>query len=391
MATNRAKLGHFYQVIAENPYLVGSMASTMRYRKIVIWMLVPLVGIVISIGLTRGAPQLKSDEHVIFFDTDAWLDAAGTHWTIPIHGWVFERPQGTFFKTMFAELLKSKYGLRVTVATRDNFDYRSSFFLVDNERGKRIRVRIDEDHYLMPASKPNGHFHAQLVLPVAQVEPFARHNWLTYTAVLPDGDRRQFTGRVRLIKPTGLSVISDIDDTIKITHITDRTRLFDYTFFQDFQAVPGMAPLYRSWAEQGVVFHFVSAGPWQLYEPLRTFLAQVGFPAATFHLKYARLHPSDTSFWNLFKPSTEIKPDQIEPLLQAYPERRFVLIGDNGEHDPEIYAALMHAYPSQIKRIYIRNVTRVLRSDAHLQATFADIAPDRWQLFTVPERLALPE
>jgi phosphatidate phosphatase APP1 len=65
--------------------------------------------------------------------------------------------------------------------------------------------------------------------------------------------------------------------------------------------------------------------------------------------------------------------------------------GNDGEHDPEIYAALMRAYPSQIERIYIRSVSGVLHDNAHLQATFAGIDPDRWQLFTVPERLTLPE
>jgi phosphatidate phosphatase APP1 len=99
--------------------------------------------------------------------------------------------------------------------------------------------------------------------------------------------------------------------------------------------------------------------------------------------------------------STGVSPRAYRSLLQHRHARasttvsgaliRGVLIGDNGEHDPEIYAALMHAYPSQIKRIYLRNVTGALRGEAHVQATFAGIAPDRWQLFTVLERLALPE
>ena len=117
---------------------------------------------------------------------------------------------------------------------------------------------------------------------------------------------------------------------------------------------------------------------------------QAGFPAASFHLKYARIHPADKTFWNLFKPSTDIKPEQIEPLLQAYPERRFLLIGDSGEHDPEIYVALLRKYPTQVERIYIRNVTGASPTDTRFQRTFAGIAPAKWRLFTNPATLELP-
>ena len=360
-------------------------------RTTTIQTIVVLAGIGFMVSLAAGASNFDSDDDILFFDTAAWLDATATQWIIPIHGWVYERSDSSFRKGILSALLKMKYGLQATEATQANFDSRSRLFLTDNERGKHVWLRLGERDYVMPRTEPNGHFHEQLTLPVTQVERLAVHGRLTYTAVLPEGDHRQFIGQVHLIQPTGLSVISDIDDTIKITHVTDRKQMFDHTFFQDFQAVPGMAEVYRRWAKQGIVFHFASASPWQLYQPLREFMTAAGFPAAALQLKYVRLHPADETFENLFKPSTEIKPHQIEPLIQAYPGHRFVLIGDSGEHDPEIYAAMMRKYPAQIARIYIRNVSGASADDEHFRSAFLGIAPDRWQLFDDPAALQLPE
>ena len=94
-----------------------------------------------------------------------------------------------------------------------------------------------------------------------------------------------FAGVVHFPSPQGVSVISDIDDTIKISEVKDRKLLLQNTFFRPFQAVPGVPDKYRQWAEAGVAFSSVSASPWQLYDPLANFFRQVGFPHATFHLK----------------------------------------------------------------------------------------------------------
>ena len=99
--------------------------------------------------------------------------------------------------------------------------------------------------------------------------------------MLRRGDTRRFTGRVQLVEPQGRSVISDIDDTIKITGVGDPQAMLANTFLRPLRPVPGMATLYRQWADRGAVFHYVSASPWQLYAPLADFLAAEQFPAGT--------------------------------------------------------------------------------------------------------------
>ena len=183
-------------------------------------------------------------------------------------------------------------------------------------------------------------------------------------------------------------MISDIDDTVKISNVTDRKSLLEHTFLLDFVAAPGMAELYRNWAADDVGFHFVSSSPWHLYEPLSEFLDSSGFPAATFSLKSVRFR--DETLFDLFKKGTETKPAAIRKILDRYPGRKFVLVGDSGEQDPEVYAALLRERPEQILRVYIRNVTQESADNERFGEVFESIDPDRWQLFTDPQTLSLP-
>jgi phosphatidate phosphatase APP1 len=183
-------------------------------------------------------------------------------------------------------------------------------------------------------------------------------------------------------------VVSDIDDTVKVSEVHDRTALLDNTFFQDFRPVPGMAVKYAEWARQGASFHFVSSSPWQLYEPLQEFLAAARFPPAVLHLKSVRF--KDETLLDLFKPGTETKPKQIAPILRDFPSRHFVLVGDSGEQDPEVYAALLKEHPEQILRAYMRNVTNATPADARFGPLFAGVPREKWALFTDPGALELP-
>ena len=62
----------------------------------------------------------------------------------------------------------------------------------------------------------------------------------------------------------GVSVISDIDDTVKISNVLSKRLLLKHTFYSYFKPVDGMSELYQKWSEQQCQFHYVSASPWQL-------------------------------------------------------------------------------------------------------------------------------
>ena len=150
-----------------------------------------------------------------------------------------------------------------------------------------------------------------------------------------------------------------------------------------------MAQVYNEWFEHDVSLHFVSSSPWQLYPALEEFLDKNDFPRSSFSLKPVRFR--DETLLDLFKKGTETKPVAIEKLLRTYLDRKFILVGDSGEQDPEVYAALIRQHPDQILKVYIRNVTQGAADDERFESVFKNIQKDRWRLFDDPLTLTLPE
>lgn len=139
------------------------------------------------------------------------------------------------------------------------------------------------------------------------------------------GSPRLFTpaaAELLLIPPTGLSIISDIDDTVKLSDVLNKRELLRNTFLREFVPVDGMAALYQHWEQQhDAVFHYVSASPWQLQPELEAFLRSSGFPLATFHLKSVRVNAlpgSGDSLLNLLEKGASFKPRHIEVRCRAF-------------------------------------------------------------------------
>ncbi|MFW2405961.1 MAG: phosphatidate phosphatase App1 family protein [Gammaproteobacteria bacterium] len=326
--------------------------------------------------------NISNDEHVVFFNTTAWLDEASRQWQVPIHGWVYEPQDSSARKSAFARILEEEFELEATAETESNFADRLNLLIADNERGKIIVIDIAGRTVELPPSEANGHFETLLTFPAGEIEAYADDSIVKFSMVTGANDRRAFGGEVRLVGPVGLSIISDIDDTIKVSAVTDRRKLLDHTFFLDFVAVPGMASRYSNWANQDASLHFVSSSPWQLYSPLSEFMDAAGFPWSSLNLKQVRFR--DETLFDLFKKGTETKPHAIRLILNAYPNRDFVLVGDSGEQDPEVYASLLKEYPDQVRKIYIRNVTDESSDDERFSVLFDGVEKERWLLFDDP-------
>ena len=210
-----------------------------------------------------------------------------------------------------------------------------------------------------------------------------------FAAELRPDDTRTFSGAIFPLEAEGVSVISDIDDTIKITEVRNKEATLRNTFLREFQAVPGMADFYQALARSnGAAFHYISASPWQLYEPLAALVTTNGFPAGTFELKEFRW--KSRKFFSLFASPEKYKPGVIEPLLKQFPQRKFILIGDSGERDPEIYGALARKFPEQITQIYIRDVTDEAAESERYKKAFQAVPRANWQIFRAPTELSLP-
>ncbi|KAG1054690.1 hypothetical protein G6F43_003316 [Rhizopus delemar] len=166
-------------------------------------------------------------------------------------------------------------------------------------------------------------------------------------------------GVVSLVESCGISIVSDIDDTIKDTRILAGARkVLSKTFFEQPKDVKGMADVYMTWYNQGASFHYVSNSPFQLMPMLDQFIRDAHFPPGSMHLR------DDLSLLSrLVEIPGQAKREAILDIIRDFPQRRFILIGDSGEIDLEIYTKIAFEYPKQVLKIFIRDVTTPLAEE----------------------------
>ncbi len=364
-----------------------------------------LIGLFTFLAATMAFAQettLKSDEQIVFYPGVAQRVAGATNlWRTKIQGCVFEPEKRSLTLATLREVLDLN-DVAMSAAEERVFNQRARLFLVDHERGRKVFIRLGTNEFVVGKSGADGRFAGSVTLRDAGSErpsPIRRdvghapqhagsETGAPFRVALAAGDSRVYSGEIFLLEEQGLSVISDIDDTIKITEVRDRHATLRNTFLREFQPVSGMAEFYQAFARSnGAAFHYISASPWQLYEPLAGFVRTNGFPAGTFALKEFRWQ--DKSFLSLFANPEKYKSGVIEPLIKQFPKRKFILIGDSGERDPEIYATLAQKYPQQIVRIFIRDVTGESAASERYVKAFRDVPLARWQIFREPGELKI--
>ncbi|MEM8681756.1 MAG: App1 family protein, partial [Planctomycetota bacterium] len=188
-----------------------------------------------------------------------------------------------------------------------------------------------------------------------------------------------------VIGPVGASVITDIDDTVKVTCVGKRIEMLNNTFVHPFRPVNGMPAAYRRWGEAGAAFHYVSSSPWQLYKPLVEFLDEQGLPRGSFHLRTLQLQ--GPSLLRQLTGGKRSKKKAIRNILAWYPGRQFVLVGDAGEKDPEIYGSIARRHPVQVAAIFIRRVENANLSPLRFEKAFRGLPDHMGRLFDDPAEL----
>jgi phosphatidate phosphatase APP1 len=336
-----------------------------------------LIGINLTAMSALGqASTIKPDEQVLLYPTIARLISG--EWRMNLHGIIYE-PEA---RPLMLPAIRKLTGLDekdLSPAESAIFNQRVRHFLADNERGEKLSTVIGGKTVSLGTSGANGHFNTS-ILWRTNFNLTANNGLIPVLLPFGGDNGRQVPLEIHLLGENGVSVISDIDDTIKISEVPDKQALMRNTFCRPFKPVTGMADVYRAWAAScGAKFHYVTASPWQLYLPLSEFTRSNGFPAGTFHMKEFRV--KDGSVLNVVTSQERYKPGVIEPLLRQFPKRHFVLVGDSGEQDPEIYGAFARKYPAQIRRILIRDVTGEGRSSQRYERAFARVPPERWLIF----------
>ena len=149
-------------------------------------------------------------------------------------------------------------------------------------------------------------------------------------------------------KEARFGVISDIDDTVVTSNVTSKVRMImtvALTNARTRKPFKGVAAFYRALHAGVNPVFYVSKSPWNLYAPIVEYLAVQGLPEGPLMLRDFGLRAEKAH-----------KRKAIEEILTTYPKLPFVLSGDSGEQDPEIYADILRRFPRRIRAIYIRSV-----------------------------------
>lgn len=155
-------------------------------------------------------------------------------------------------------------------------------------------------------------------------------------------------------------IISDLDDTVIQTGATNMLRMVRATLLGNARTrVPfaGVAAFYAALqrGSTGTAFNpifYVSSSPWNLYDVIEQFLALQRIPMGPTLLRDWGVSIERMPFGHAAH-----KLAAIRHILEMYPAMRFILIGDSGQQDPEIYRAIIRENPGRIAAVYIRDVT----------------------------------
>lgn len=193
-----------------------------------------------------------------------------------------------------------------------------------------------------------------------------------------------------LVVPPGnrLGIVSDVDDTVLVTEVGDRYRMLGNTFLKNplqRDAVEGVAALYarvlaRNPHPEAAPMFYLSSSPRQLNDYLLAFLARNELPRGVLITRRLTLDPGD-GFGEI--DSVAYKTDRLVEILERLPDVTFVLVGDDGENDPTIYADVRERYPGRIAAIWIRRANPDAAALPAGQERLADVLAGRVPLPTL--------
>ncbi len=227
--------------------------------------------------------------------------------------------------------------------------------------GVEVELRIG-DHSATDVTDAHGFANFSLPVPELAV---GWHDAIASARI--SGSDETATGSGRVVRPSPgaqFLVISDIDDTILLTGLTEGMTMVARTVLREASqrgAIPGMASLYRGMV-RGVAdrkgnrkpeptFFYVSTGSWSFYPMLQQFVQLRAFPQGPMFLTDWR--PTERY---LRRSGAEHKRTAIRRLFEAYPTKSFVLFGDSGQRDPLTYEEMAREFPGRVQLIVIRQV-----------------------------------
>ena len=186
-----------------------------------------------------------------------------------------------------------------------------------------------------------------------------------------------------LVPNKGLTVISDIDDILRVTKIYQPSEGLLNSFARDFVPWMNMPNIYANWSKSlpNMHFHYLTTTPEQATRPYENFIYKT-YPGGSFDTR--PLNFSDVSA------TLSIREFLLEKIFQTFPERKFILVADTSNSDVmRDYPGLVGKFPGQVQCIFLRNTSSTDSGDKFPYDTsgFKGINQTMYMFFNVPDDL----
>lgn len=245
----------------------------------------------------------------------------------------------------------------------------------------RIKIHYNGDEQIVKANE-KGIFETIIELSAKNKNIHDHNTEIHYEimdTIIPSQGKIEAKGNIMYTNENSAQygVISDIDDTILVSYATSKLRKLYILLLKNAKsrvAFSGITAFYKALRngtneEQSNPVFYVSNSDWNLYDLIKDFCDINEIPDGPLILKQ---HRKNLFFFGMTKDVTRHKLQHIRRILNVYGNMKFILIGDSGQHDPEVYTTIAKEYPQRILAIYIRNIglkSKLLRVEHFAEET----------------------
>jgi len=333
--------------------------------------------------------QITSNDTVWLLDNTAYRSAKNNEWQAEFVAAEFDKDTGVEVSTVVADVAE-KLGLGKGDAAEATIQERLIPFVqaVLPARVVHLDFAGQRELKLGPSGR-NG-----ISSDIRALPEFGSGEVVTSVPRVPQGTNGILEMKTVYAEPEGWGLISDIDDTIKVTQTSDPIGILRSTFVSEPAAVEGMPELYQFIQRiitPSAPFFYLSASPYNLYQFLRGFRDKF-YPQGTMILRDANWMNLSGLLSNLTLGTQAYKVDRMEKINSWLPRRKMICIGDSTQSDPEAYGEIYRKYAGWVKLILIRKVTDIAsvgiqekNEPKRFESAFKGIPDDIWHVFETPE------
>lgn len=332
--------------------------------------------------------DITENDSVWLFDNTAYRSTATGNWEAEIVAAVFDKDTGLEVSTVVADIAE-KLGLGKGDAAEETIRDRLMPFMRSILPGRKVDVDFDGETLSLGPGGRNAISSDVKALPSHQDGDI-----VSSTAQVPQGADGVLTMKTVYAEPEGWAVISDIDDTIKITQTSDPIGILKSTFVSPATPTTGMPELYtfiQRIISEKAPFFYLSASPYNLYPFLSEF-RQKFYPQGTMILRDASWMNLSGLLSNLTLGTQEYKVDRMNKIKGWIPKRKMICIGDSTQSDPEAYGEIYRKYYGWVRLIFIRKVTDIAavgieekNEPERFENAFKGVPKTVWHVFETPE------